>query len=160
MSLKFFNKWSNRRTNINGESLNNLNFADYVVAVLGDNKEDLCRVLKKLEEKEEAIKNEHTDNWNHEPGRRDDHKYRQQSIGNVKEYKYLGQQMQLGKGNTDAEIKRRRRLNWEAFGKRSRILTIKRSVNEYTQKWRKNTIQKLSELQEKNAWPYINEIEK
>ncbi|XP_030766839.1 uncharacterized protein LOC115890677 [Sitophilus oryzae] len=50
----------------------------------------------------------------------------QEKIERVEEYIYLGQMIKLKKENQTAEIKRRVRLAWAAFGKLSYILKNKR----------------------------------
>lgn len=116
--------WTGMGINIDGKELTHLRYADDIVLIAKDETE-LTKMLEQLNEKSTQIglkiNINKTKIMTNAPmpihiainGA---------DIENVDSYIYLGHTLKLGKENQDAEIDRRIRLAWQAFGKLSFIL--------------------------------------
>lgn len=115
-------QWQDKGILINGKRLNNLRFADDVV-IIAENPTDLQQMLRELNVKAGKAGLKINLNKTKTMCKEDPHiTIDQCHIENVVKYIYLGHLIQLGRDNQTAEIYRRRRLAWSAFGKLGYIL--------------------------------------
>lgn len=119
-------EWGNMGLNISGAKISHLRFADDIV-LFADNTMDLERMLYELDRESSKIGLK----MNKTKTKIMSQDQVQIAVNghileNVQEYIYLGQQIEIGKGNKEIEIERRRRLGWAAFGKLSHILKDRR----------------------------------
>ncbi|XP_050306271.1 uncharacterized protein LOC126743285 [Anthonomus grandis grandis] len=114
--------WGNKGINVDGTRLSHLRFADDI-DVISDDISELKDMLEELQEtskqigpkmnlnKTKIMTNEQTVIT-----------IEGHALENVEEYIYLGHAVRLGKQNQTAEISRRTRLSWAAFGRLGYIL--------------------------------------
>lgn len=114
-------QWKNKGINVDGSYLNHLRFADDIVLVSGNLQElsvmltQLNDALRKVGLKMNIPKTKIINNTT-------EHIYIDGTrLENVEEYIYLGHSIRVGKENQTAELKRRIRLTWIAFGKMNYI---------------------------------------
>ncbi|XP_030746034.1 uncharacterized protein LOC115874876 [Sitophilus oryzae] len=120
--------WEEKGIKIYGQYLNHLRYADDI-ALITEKKEELVEMLEELVTAARRIdlnmnytKTKIITNTDENITTR----INQENIEQVEEYIYLGQMIKLKKENQTAEIKRRVRLAWAAFGKLSYILQKKK----------------------------------
>lgn len=109
--------WEKRGINIDGLCLSHLRFADDIV-LMATNTNELRDMLQELNQASNIIGLKM--NMNKTKIMSQEHvqlSLEGHEIENVNEYIYLGHTVKLGKENQNAEIKRRIRLSWAAFGK-------------------------------------------
>jgi len=124
--------WDKKGINIHGEWLSKLKFADDVV-IFAQNRRDLIDMLNNLKSEAEKVglqmnmsktkfmTNEHTDG--------NKLTIANEEIEQVNTYVYLGQSINITKQNQEAEIERRVRLSWAAYGKLKSIINSNIPLN-------------------------------
>jgi hypothetical protein len=115
--------WRDKGINVNGECLNNLRFADDIV-LFSTNEAEMVTMLGELNAASAKIglkmnhsKTKILSNTGSTTPVIVDGKV----VERVQSYVYLGNSVRLDKDNHEAEVERRRRLGWAAFGKLSFI---------------------------------------
>lgn len=120
--------WEEKGIKINGQYLNHLRYADDVI-LIANTKTDLKVMLEELDDEAKKIGLKMNYNKTKTMTNTDENTaitMGENTIEQVGEYIYLGQLIKLNKENQTAEIKRRVRLAWAAFGKLSFVLKNKK----------------------------------
>lgn len=115
-------KWDHKGININGRMLNHLRYADDIV-IIAATSEELQDMLIQLHQESRKVGLKMNMTKTKIMSDEDNPVViENQTIENVSEYIYLGHTIKLGRENQIAELARRIKLGWAAFGKLSYIL--------------------------------------
>jgi len=116
--------WDDKGVKINGKRLNNLKYADDVV-LIANSFEELQTMLEEVNNESKKIglklNRDKTKIMTNQNETRDII-VEQTVISRTEEYVYLGTVLTCGKANRTAEVSRRIRSAWSAFGRQSKIL--------------------------------------
>lgn len=115
-------QWETKGINIDGSYLNHLRFADDIV-LISNNRHELSDMVKQLNDASKKVGLKMNISKTKIISNNEEHILIDGiELENVEEYIYLGHTIKIGKENQSAEIRRRIRLTWAAFGKMKHIL--------------------------------------